>query len=37
MKRHFSEKLVMTKEGNEDFENSNVGSAVMIILIQMLK
>ena len=22
MKRHFSKKLVMTKEGNEDFENS---------------
>ena len=48
MKRHFSKKLVMTKEGNEDFENSaremkilrtllNVGSVIMIILILMLK
>ena len=38
IKKHFNKELVMTKEDNEDFENSaNVGSVTMIILILMLK
>ena len=33
MKKHFNKELVMTKEDNEDFENSaNAGSVIMIII-----
>ena len=38
MKKHFNKELVMTKKGNEDFENStNLGSVIMITLMLMLK
>ena len=33
MKKHFNKELVMTKEDNEDFENSaNAGSVIMMII-----
>ena len=38
IKKHFSKELVMTKEDNDDFNNStNVGFVTMIMLIMMLK
>ena len=38
VKKQFNDKLVMTKEDNEDFENSeNIGFAIMFSLMVMLK
>ena len=38
MTKHFNKELVMTKEDNEDFENStNIGSVIAIILMMMFK
>ena len=38
MKKHFNKKPIMTKEHDEDFENSsNIGSVLMLMLMVMLK
>ena len=38
VKKQFNDKLVMTKEDNEDFKNSeNIGFAIMFSLMVMLK
>ena len=37
MEKHLNKELGMTKEDNEDFENSNVEFVISILLIMMSK
>ena len=37
LKKYFDKKFRMTKKDDEQFENSNVGFMIMIMLVLMLK